>query len=151
MPNQTHTLVKWDNSWNTGHEEIDAEHKGLVECINRVFTALCKVDIDDNIANASLDLQKYTYEHFRREEMLMKDFGHTNIVGHTYLHDEFITEIAKIFPKYIDTRMTQNSNKELYQIIAFLKNWLIHHIIDVDKPMVSKIFLRQSNVTTEKT
>ncbi|HKJ28674.1 MAG TPA: hemerythrin domain-containing protein, partial [Desulfuromonadales bacterium] len=68
-------LFVWDDNYRTGIDEIDLDHKGLVNLINDLYEAM-----QDGSGGALLlpifsALKRYTEDHFVKEERYMVECG----------------------------------------------------------------------------
>ncbi len=64
-------MIVWNPNFETGHPDIDREHREICERLNEIEVAL-ETGVDrDQIAGMVSILQRYTHVHFRREETAM--------------------------------------------------------------------------------
>jgi methyl-accepting chemotaxis protein len=115
--------------WNTKYElnvaEMDKEHIILVDKINILVGNLNGAELDDIVASYK-DLLDYTVIHFRDEEEFMAEIKYPEFEAHKKIHDNLIT----LLRSYGEELVAGNVDKE--KVVAFLKNWLITHIMGVD-------------------
>jgi hemerythrin-like metal-binding protein len=120
------TFFKWNQSYESGNDIMDGDHKILVQMINDLYVEMAKGDgkkIVNSIVNSLVD---YSKNHFRREEKLMKAFSYDGFAKHEAEHDEFIAKVSH-FLKNI------NSDSITVDVAGFLKDWLSNHILTSDK------------------
>jgi len=132
----------WEKEYETGIEKIDSQHKKLVEMINQLYKDLIINNNTDSLDEIIMDLKIYTIFHFTTEEKLFKKFNYKgeDYENHMKKHEQFKNRIAECMGD------TTSSKKELaYNISEYLKNWLIHHIIDTDMKFAR--FLKQNHFT----
>ena len=72
-------------------------------------------------------LVNYTRTHFAYEEMLFKRYGYEDQVEHLKTHERMVTKISDFRDRY--TGGERDIGPEL---LDFLKDWLIHHILEDD-------------------
>lgn len=120
-------MIVWTDELVIGVEEIDAQHKSIVDKINELELAL-----GDRMACANLDellqfLRDYTNQHFRAEEALMDRIGYPGLAEQREHHDAFSDNVIffEIDQKLQDPTVCRN-------ILDFLKNWLVTHITSLD-------------------
>ena len=131
--------IIWNNSFSVGVQELDKQHKKLINLINNLIEMKdAKVD-SEIISDALTEMTKYTLEHFEAEEKLMNENNYPDYSLHKGQHMQFKKQTAKFC---MDT-MSYKSTIPI-EILTFLKEWLINHILDSD--MQYKTFFSQSGI-----
>ena len=64
-------MITWNVNLETGHPDIDREHRGICERLNEIEFALQKGVRREQVAQMVSILQNYTLLHFTREEGTM--------------------------------------------------------------------------------
>jgi hemerythrin len=122
-------FAEWSDELSVGIEEIDAQHKILVELVNRLYeeTIIHKADLSvlDDILH---ELVEYTIIHFAVEESLFRIFDYPGTEIHTRHHNELKLQVLELQQKVRSGEETINT-----KLLLFLKNWLQHHILEEDK------------------
>lgn len=122
-------FVEWTDALSVGIEEIDAQHKVLVQLINRLYDETIITQADNKVLNDILhDLIEYTIVHFSVEESLFRIFDYPAIEIHIKHHTELRDQVRDIQKKILTGEAAVNS-----KLLVFLKNWLQHHIMEEDK------------------
>lgn len=127
-------LFVWDESYNTGIEELDRDHKGLVNLINDLYEAM-----QDGTGGALLlpifsALKHYTETHFDREERFMVDCDAPDQKQHVQEHKQMTARLADL-----ENRHRQGEAAISLQTLTFLRDWLRNHICVVDQAMTAKV------------
>ena len=65
-------MVEWDDVYSVDIQEIDEQHKCLIEIMNELYTALANKANRDLVAEVLNKLVEYTKVHFAVEETLMR-------------------------------------------------------------------------------
>lgn len=120
----------------TGIELIDREHKRLFEIADEAYEILHNEFIPDKYDNMCdiLDkLKEYTMMHFEHEEQYMEETGYSKIFSQKVQHEEFREKLELFDLNEAD----ENPEEALQDILTFLTDWLINHIIHMDK-MIGK-------------
>ena len=121
-------ILPWNKNFEIGIDEIDNQHKKLVELLNNLAYALTEEETIE-IENAFSQLAQYSQYHFESEEVIWKKYLKDSalVVSHQKSHESFL-------PKVIEIR-NQNNNLQntIEEIVLFLVRWLAFHIIDEDK------------------
>jgi len=127
----------WGTNFETGIQEVDDQHRKLVELINRLGSQLAENNMADrHVENLLQELVNYTQYHFKEEAGLMVhyelDSRHYN--QHLRAHKSFIDDV---------TCLTQQPKKgdadEGKSLLEFLIHWLAYHILGCDQNMARQI------------
>lgn len=125
-------MIKWKDEYSMGVEKIDEQHKHLVEIANKAYDVLKNdiyVDKFDKIVEILKELEDYTVYHFDSEEEYMKEIFYDGYFMHKIEHQQFIEKIKGIDLQKVD----ENQDKYLLDILNFIADWLVKHIIEKDK------------------
>lgn len=122
----------FDDSFKTGIELIDEEHKTLFDIIAKVHKTIeaeLVHDKFDAITDILDELKEYTRVHFADEEAYMRRISYEGLKTQEILHRNFIDKLAELDLNDVD----DHQEEYLYEFLAFLQDWLINHILKVDK------------------
>ena len=75
------------------------------------------------------ELREYTKEHFKHEEEYMESIQYKKMFTQKIEHQAFIDKLDEIDLDDID----ENSDQMIDDILEFLTNWLVEHILHTDK------------------
>ena len=135
--------IVWQDSYNTGIEEIDEQHMILVNTINEANIKLQEDDSIKMLEAITKDLLSYVLYHFETEEEMMathdyKSYNKQEFEQHMKQHRNFSEKVVSI-------RDSVNRGKPIdkEELIGFLTDWLINHINNTDKKLAS--FLSKKN------
>ena len=122
----------WDDSLSVQVQEIDEDHRKLMELFNILNCSVVEGDVSNYIEAVFEELISFTIWHFKHEERLMLKYSYNDRLAHKEEHQELI-ESAK--------EMLQNTLKEGKSLssenIEFLEYWLIGHILGADMELGS--------------
>lgn len=125
------------DKFKTGIPMIDEEHKTLFDIIGKIYKAI-ETDLVHDKFDLILDildeLKEYTIVHFADEENYMKEIGYDGLAQQKILHEKFIETLNEVNLDHVD----DNQEEYLYEVLNFLQNWLVNHILKVDKLIPSK-------------
>jgi hemerythrin len=121
-------LIIWRDSFETGYTRVDSQHKYLVHLINELNKGLGVKDKKKQMSYFFHELYLYIINHFSMEEVLMREFDYPAYMDHKYEHAQFIIKIQNFREKYL----TGSANINV-EVINFLKEWLLNHIMHTDK------------------
>jgi hemerythrin len=127
-------LILWRDSFNTGFERVDTQHKYMVELINKLFSSLNAPNKEAYIKTIFLELYGYTVNHFSMEENVMMQNNYADYHAHKKEHVEFIKTVDEFKSHYLS-----GDKKVNVQLLNYLKDWLIKHILGTDKKTFSTI------------
>lgn len=117
----------------TGIELIDEEHKQLFDYANDAYELLQDEFIPDKydrIVAILQQLRDYTKKHFADEEAYMESINYKRIFTQKIQHQAFIDKLDSIDMDSIDAG--ENQDGAIADILTFLTDWLVHHILEVD-------------------
>lgn len=116
----------------TGIEQIDNEHTKLFEIAEKVYQLLNDdliPDKYDHIREVLIELKDYTVMHFEHEEEYMKSIQYKRMFMQKVEHDAFRNKIEEIEFDKLD----ENQDETIKEILEFLTDWLVNHILENDK------------------
>jgi len=125
-------MLEWKPEYSIGVDLIDQQHKYLFGIIDSAFELLkddCCADKYNAIGLIIEDLRQYAKYHFTTEEDYMMRINYTGYSSQKDEHDNFIQYIIKIDLKCVK----ENPLKYIEDILSFLFNWLLDHILLKDK------------------
>jgi hemerythrin-like metal-binding protein len=130
--------MTWKADMSVGLEELDQDHRFLIQVINRLAVNAEDDGDAEAIRECLASLRNYAEFHFAREESVMRACGHSTLAEHQDEHRAFTREIATIVDRFDqgDANVRAEINENL---IGYLKDWLTHHILVVDmgyRPLV---------------
>jgi len=129
---------EWAADLETGHGDIDAQHRSLFALANALEEALGGDDFDtDTVENAIYGLTDYVIEHFADEEALMANAGYPGLMPHHRLHERLTEETMGFAARYFNGERVAAS-----RIAPFVAGWLQEHIRGEDKRFVAYLRTR---------
>jgi len=128
------SLYEWNDTYILGIESIDEDHKGLLNLINQLFEAMSHGKAKEVLSEIFSKLLVYTKIHFKREEDYFAATNYPAYQDHIMQHELFISKINEMIKQF-----ESGSNKLSVDLITFLTDWLINHILISDKKFVSHL------------
>ncbi|MCK5649431.1 MAG: hemerythrin family protein [Gammaproteobacteria bacterium] len=117
----------WDQSLSVQVQEIDDDHRKLVDLFNILNHAVAEGDAKNYIEAVLEELICCTVWHFRHEERLMLKYGYEGLVEHRTEHQELIDSAKALQQKLLRENKTISGEN-----IEFLEYWLTGHILGAD-------------------
>ena len=122
----------WDNSLSVQVQEIDEDHRRLVDLFNILNHSVAEGDASNYIEAVMEELISCTVWHFRHEERLMLKYDYEGFEEHKTEHQELIESALALQQKF-----QQEGRPISGEDIEFLEYWLTGHILGADMDMGS--------------
>ena len=130
-------MFQMEKKYKIGVPQIDEEHEKLFEIGERAYQLLKDpyvIDKYDKIVEVIEELKAYTVYHFKDEENYMKSINYKRLFTQKIDHADFIRKINDVNLDKID----ENQDEAIMEILTFLNDWLISHILDKDLLITAK-------------
>ncbi|WP_160691115.1 bacteriohemerythrin [Clostridium sp. C2-6-12] len=124
---------KWKEEFNLNIEEIDKQHKKLMEIGKRAYDiAIIDDGYDryDEIMEIIDELLEYTKYHFEYEEKMLKEYNYVHVHEQEEEHSFYIYKIKSIASR---DDIDENQRKIVLEVIDFLSEWISKHIMIADR------------------
>ncbi|MDH5785550.1 MAG: bacteriohemerythrin [Chromatiales bacterium] len=125
-------MVEWKEEYSVDIQEIDEQHKCLINIMNELYTALASKSNRDLLGDIINKLVEYTKIHFAVEETMMRIFHYEGYEKHKEIHDNIVRRVGEYQAKFL-----AGDDKVGMELLMFLKEWLFDHIQKVDKEYVN--------------
>jgi hemerythrin len=122
----------WTPEIAVGVEQIDNEHKALINRVNRLLTAIEEGRDAEEIGGLFDFLHDYTRDHFAAEEKLMNAKGYPEMTGHVDEHRNFCTTLDRFEEEFAREGMTTELRCRFDETII---DWLFDHICQRDRAL----------------
>jgi len=127
-------LISWTPALALGHPAIDAQHRRLVDLLNRLFDALHSGKTRTILEGVLAELITYTQTHFQDEETLFLNSGYPDKEKHLAKHKDFVETVSRFKNDFVGGRVVMGS-----ETMAFLKDWLVEHIQGTDRQIIEHL------------
>jgi hemerythrin len=133
-------LFVWDRNFSTGLQEMDDQHRALIDIFNELHRTLFDVhfpaDRREVTLRRSFDrLMAYARAQFAQEESLMQAQGldERHLLVHRRQHEQFIRNLRELW-------MDREKLPDLTgRMMGFLSSWIGLHVLGVDQSMVRQM------------
>jgi len=125
-------MYQFKDEFRTGIDSIDEEHQRLFEITDKAYEILMDEFIPDKydyIVAILNELREYAATHFMHEEEYMVSIRYKKLFSQKAAHEEFIEKILSYDLEQID----ENQKEAILEVLDFLNDWLVHHIVESDK------------------
>ncbi|MDX1593177.1 MAG: bacteriohemerythrin [Gammaproteobacteria bacterium] len=126
-------MIEWNETYLTGIEEIDLQHRYFSRLINRIETRLGKGGVGAATAPLLMELVHYARFHFLSEENLMAEGGFPGLAHHKQLHAELIERLNN------EIHLLEGELVGPGHITAMLSDWFRDHTLVEDRKYVSHL------------
>ena len=130
-------MFNMKEEYKTGIAKIDEEHEELFEIGERAYQLLKDKytnDKFDKIVDIVRELREYTIYHFAQEEAYMESINYKRLFTQKMDHMSFIKKLDEVNFNEID----RNQDEAIMELLTFLNNWLVNHILEKDLLIPSK-------------
>ncbi len=130
-PTMIKPLFKWSDEYLIGIEELDYEHKDLINRLNELHGELAHYDEKGKIEDCLGEIHVRIVAHFALEEHFMLDNNFKNYAHHKKEHDDFLTVIVDLIEKFqTDPELSYGDELE-----EQLQLWIVNHILTSDQEL----------------
>lgn len=119
--------IVWGHVLSVGVDEIDEDHRKLVNIFNILNHAVTDGESSEYLAAVLEELVNCTVWHFSHEERLMLKYGYEGIEEHKATHRELIESA-----KEMQQNLLQAGESMSDEDIEVLERWLTGHILTDD-------------------
>ena len=121
-------LISWSDQLSAGIEEIDTQHKKLVQLINGLHDHMLAGDAGDIMGKVLDRVIEYTVFHFGTEERLMSEYEYPQSPVHKLEHQKLVSTAVDL-----QNKLKTGQGHITMETMKFLKDWLQNHILKSDK------------------
>jgi hemerythrin len=137
MATATTQLFPWKDAYSVNVDIVDSQHKVLVDLINELHQAMMARSGKEKMGSILSKLVKYTQSHFKAEEGILQSNQYPDLANHQAEHNRFTQTIMDFQAKF-----ERNEVGLTIELMEFLKDWLIKHIMGVDKKYAAHLNAR---------
>ena len=125
-------LLSWNENYSLGIQEIDNQHKQLIELVNELYTAMMTKKTKDSLQKVLEGLVNYTINHFNTEETYFRKFNYSSTIAHVEEHQLFVAKVLEFQNSFNEGKTTVSM-----EILSFLRDWIVQHILGSDRQFIS--------------
>jgi hemerythrin len=121
-------MIQWNDTLATGHPAVDNDHRKLIDSLNELETSLKNGAGKETIGEILNFLNRYTREHFAREETHMQRVGCPGYAENCREHALLISKLDTWL-----VRLEKGTSITLVlEVHREIVNWIRNHIVKVD-------------------
>ncbi len=125
---------QWDGALSVGNQNIDDDHKVLIDTVGRLHEAMRTGQSKEVVGAILDDLVRSTEEHFEREEGFMLKINYVDYLPHKAEHERLLREVRDL-----QSRFNAGTITITVSVSNFLSDWLVKHILGLDKKLAATI------------
>jgi diguanylate cyclase (GGDEF)-like protein/hemerythrin-like metal-binding protein len=118
----------WKDAFLCGNEQIDRQHKLLVQLANELFNAMLSERPDGDIAQIVANLLVEVQQHFHDEEVLLGQLGFTKLDQHATEHAQLLSQAQQLAAQFKVKELALGS---LFEFLAH--EVIIRHVLGSDR------------------
>ena len=122
--------IEWQETFETGNEEIDLQHHYFINLINRIHKELNKTANVEHQERLLNELLKYAEFHFASEENIAFGLKSKGLKRHKERHRELFEETKRHINQLKKGEMTVD------EFILYLYSWFVGHTIHEDRKLL---------------
>jgi len=122
----------WTTALSVGVEEIDEQHKELINRFNALLAAASQGKGKQEIGSIILFLNDYVIKHFSDEEKLQVKYSYPQYLSHKAEHKRFIEDFGRLKQELEAQGVTSSIVIAVQRRVG---DWLINHICKVDQEL----------------
>ncbi|MEA2041021.1 MAG: bacteriohemerythrin [Bacteroidota bacterium] len=111
----TKKLIIWADKYSVGYDEIDNQHKKLVEMINDLHISFTEGKTDKLAEGIVKKMIEYTDYHFKTEEKYFEKYNYSETQLHIEQHLSFVKQVTTFYDEFKKGNVTIT-----YDIMNFL-------------------------------
>lgn len=124
--------IVWDRILTIGIDEIDDDHRRLIELFNILNHSVTEGEDPQYLAAVLEELINCTVWHFSHEERLMLKYAYPGFAEHKAEHQELIESA-----RHLQQKTLQADRLVATEDLEFLERWLTEHILSTDMKLGS--------------
>jgi hemerythrin len=133
------TKIEWNDELTVNVPAIDDQHKELIRIANGLINAVSLGRDERVLGNVIRRLRDYTVFHFSSEEALMEDLRYPKRADHEAEHRR-LKQNVKTYQRLIYKQESISPR----DIMGFMKEWLLAHILTFDRELARFIHAREA-------
>lgn len=137
------TKINWNDELSVNVPAIDDQHKELIRIANVLIKAVSLERDDRVVGNVIKKLRDYTVFHFSSEEALMQDVRYPKRAEHEAEHRRLKQNV-----KNYQRVLYKKESISPYEVLDFLKEWLLTHILTFDRELARFIHAQETGKTS---
>jgi hemerythrin len=128
--------ISWDESFVLGIDEIDQQHRSLVEHFEKFSASIQEGCATELLLDMATFLAGYANEHFATEERYMVQYHYPRIAEQRQEHADFTADAEELLKRIVHEGA---SRKIAADMSVKMVRWVFQHIRNHDRDMVNYV------------
>jgi hemerythrin len=137
-------FITWNDDYLIGVPQIDEHHQHLFFLANRFYDIFVKEAPSQDLSPLFDELIDYVIYHFIAEERLMQECKFPDYALHKQEHEIFSRRLVEL-----NKQSSCDKKHLLIEVVVFLHNWLLSHILQSDAEIGRFIALEYNTVSRD--
>ena len=121
-------IFTWNDSYSVSVAAMDNQHKKIFDLINQLHNAMSTGKGKEIIGSVLEEMLNYTKTHFTAEEKVLEKYNYPGLAEQKKQHAIYIQKVTEMQEKAKSGTLTLS-----LEASQFLKDWLLNHILVIDK------------------
>ena len=140
---QTVDIFPWNHNFDTGIEEIDAQHRTLVQLLNELAGHVAFQTDPVRLGQILAGLEDYAAYHFEFEEGIWNAYiGDDELARHRTAHAGFAAKVRAL----TQDKDVRTTDEVIHDALAFVARWLAAHILESDRRLAYVVLNMRSGM-----
>ena len=140
---QQRPALTFDDEFITGVDEIDDQHRNLVNLTNEAARVFAGSPPPNQVRQLMQELLSYAIYHFRTEEGLMQQYGYREAdqeaaESHVRRHRDFAAKVVSV-----QEALQRREFVDSAALVEYLADWIAHHILGTDQELAAFVLRRR--------
>ena len=118
---------RWKAQYALGIENIDSQHKMIMDKFNALYDAIHNHDNKDTVAKLMVEVMECAQTHFLDEEALFANNRYPKENEQKMAHQSFKRKSEAIYSAFL-----QNKIVNTVDLVALLMDWIENHMLTMD-------------------
>lgn len=135
LPLRETRWICWDESLSVGIAVIDEHHRYLFDLVNDLIDVVANKMGARELGRVLKALEQYAQIHFQAEERMMQQYDYPRLDIQVTQHQNFLKRM-----KGFNEELHQNPLIAQFEILVYLRDWLVAHIRDEDTQLCALVW-----------
>jgi len=121
-------FIVWKDEYEVGHWELDAHHRHLIDVINSLYESATAGASEAQLDETVREMDAYARRHFQAEEEALAAVAYPRLASQQKAHGAYVRKVNELKRSFF-----LPSGGLSQEILHFLKDWWLTHILTMDK------------------
>lgn len=137
--------IRWSDAFSVGVDELDNQHKKIIEIVNRLIDDISLGVSAELIADTLTEMVAVVVGHFKREEYLLEQAGYPDLDAEKDAHKSYHSTTTELYKD-----LMSSNNVALEDMVQYIRNWWMDHILNEDRKYKSCLAGEENSISSKK-